>query len=102
IHKAKGLEFDTVIVPGLHRVPRQDAPKLMVWAEQTAPGPLKQELLLAPIREAGAIEDSNAIYRFVQQLGAERQREEDVRLLYVAATRAKRKLHLLATVNVKD
>ncbi len=102
IHKAKGLEFDTVIVPGLHRMSRQDAPKLMVWAEQTTPGPLRQELLLAPIREAGVIEDSNAIYRFVQQHGAERQQEEDVRLLYVAATRAKRKLHLLATVKVKE
>ena len=104
IHKAKGLEFDTVIVPGLHRPPRRDDKKLIVWTEQANPDSGEAELLLAPIRETGAEDDTeaDAIYRYVVQQEREKQRQEIVRLLYVAATRAERRLHLLGTVNVKD
>jgi ATP-dependent exoDNAse (exonuclease V) beta subunit len=59
------------------------------------------ELLLAPIGETGAADDDgDAIYRFVRTCDREKQRSEDVRLLYVAATRAVQQLHLLATVLV--
>lgn len=98
IHKAKGLEFGTVIVPGLARTPRQDAKKLMVWTEQPDPDSGERELLLAPIQETGEVE-GDAIYRYVQGLEREKQRHEDVRLMYVAATRAEKRLHLLATVD---
>ena len=33
IHKAKGLEFDTVILPGLGRRTRHDDPRLLRWLE---------------------------------------------------------------------
>ena len=103
IHKAKGLEFDTVIVPGLHRPPRRDDKKLIVWTEHPNPDTGARELLLAPIREAGAEEEveSDAIYRYVLQQEREKQQHEHVRLLYVAATRAERRLHLLGAVGVK-
>ena len=102
IHKAKGLEFDTVIVPGLHRTPRRDDRKLLVWTEQPGEAEGGSELLLAPIRETGGAVESDAIYRFVQQHDWQKQLQENIRLLYVAATRAEQQLHLLATVAVKD
>ena len=34
IHKAKGLQFDTVILPGLGYPPRRDDPKLLLWLER--------------------------------------------------------------------
>ncbi|HEV2008011.1 MAG TPA: 3'-5' exonuclease, partial [Burkholderiales bacterium] len=34
IHKAKGLEFDVVIVPGLGRTSRSDEKKLFLWLER--------------------------------------------------------------------
>ncbi|MBL0121320.1 MAG: UvrD-helicase domain-containing protein [Betaproteobacteria bacterium] len=102
IHKAKGLEFDTVIVPGLHRPPRQDDRKLLVWTEQLVEEHGGSELLLAPIRETGAGEETDAIYRYVRQCDRYKQQQEDVRLLYVAATRAEHRLHLLATVMLND
>ena len=34
IHKAKGLEFDHVIVPGLGRPPRAEEPRLFLWTER--------------------------------------------------------------------
>ena len=104
IHKAKGLEFDTVIVPGLHRPPRRDDKKLIIWTERPNQASGERELLLAPIRETGAEDDveADSIYRFVLQQEREKQRQEIVRLIYVAATRAERRLHLLGTVTVKD
>ncbi len=104
IHKAKGLEFDTVIVPALHRSPRRDDKKLIVWTEQPNPDTGERELLLAPIRETGAEEDAeaDATYRYVVQQDREKQRQEIVRLLYVAATRAERRLYLLGTFVVKS
>lgn len=102
IHKAKGLEFDTVIVPGLDRPPRHDDKKLLVWTEQADVNTGKHELLLAPIRETGADDDADAIYQYISKLDRAKQQHEDVRLLYVAATRAERCLHLLATLTIKD
>ncbi len=102
IHKAKGLEFDAVIVPGLDRPPRHDDKKLLVWTEQADVDSGGHELLLAPIRETGADDDADAIYQYITKLDRAKQQHEDVRLLYVAATRAERRLHLLATLTVKD
>jgi len=94
IHKAKGLEFDTVIVPGLGRAPRGDDSKLFLWVEQPRKGgDGGADLLLAPIQETGAEEDP--VYRWLQTLEAEKERLESGRLLYVAATRARERLHLL-------
>ena len=103
IHKAKGLEFDTVIVPGLHRPTRRDDKKLMVWTEQPNPDTGQRELLLAPVRETGAEDDveADSIYRYVVLQDRERERQEIVRLIYVAATRAERRLHLVCAVDVK-
>jgi ATP-dependent exoDNAse (exonuclease V) beta subunit len=91
IHKAKGLEFDHVIVPGLGRAPRTEDPRLFLWTERA--GPDGGELLVAPIKEAGAEDD--AVYRRLAQIDAERDGHESTRLLYVAATRARARLHLL-------
>jgi ATP-dependent exoDNAse (exonuclease V) beta subunit len=91
IHKAKGLEFDTVIVPGLGRAPRRQDKELLRWAERPrAHG--ESDLLLAPI--AGGT-DHDPIYEYLRRLDGERGHYEDGRLLYVAATRARQRLHLL-------
>jgi ATP-dependent exoDNAse (exonuclease V) beta subunit len=91
IHKAKGLEFDTVIVPGLDRRPRGGSRPLFAW--RGLPG---NRLLLAPIDETGG--EPEPLYRYVRSLDAEAEDIEAGRLFYVAATRAKLRLHLLACV----
>ena len=63
IHKAKGLEFDWVIVPGLGRSPRSNDKKLFMWMETVRSASVgggeyaSNDLLLAPIQETGAAED---------------------------------------------
>ena len=109
IHRAKGLEFDTVIVPGLGRTPRSDDRKLFLWMEQPRATPSPEvtasaadrgdaDLLLAPIQETGA--DGDPIYAWLQKLDAEKESFEDGRLLYVAATRARQRLHLLGDTRI--
>jgi ATP-dependent exoDNAse (exonuclease V) beta subunit len=89
IHKAKGLEFDTVILPGLGRRPRvADAP-LMRWQESPDIG-----LLLAPVAAADG-QSRDPIYDAIARLEKEKDDLEVTRLLYVAVTRAKKRLHLL-------
>ncbi|MBI5612995.1 MAG: UvrD-helicase domain-containing protein, partial [Gammaproteobacteria bacterium] len=98
IHKAKGLEFDTVILPGLGSPPRHDDPPLLRWMEtpHSRGAGYPADLLLAPIRETGGEHD--LLYKYLGHLEADKSRYEAGRLLYVAATRAKRALHLLGTV----
>ncbi len=99
IHRAKGLEFDTVIVPGLGRSPRHESHQLLLWAERSTAGQGSDhgnQLLLAPIAETGKKADT--IYQYIRELHEEKARFENGRLLYVAATRAKHRLHLLGQV----
>jgi ATP-dependent exoDNAse (exonuclease V) beta subunit len=99
IHKAKGLEFDTVIVPGLARGSAQDRVPLLQWLHRPAAQPQQDsELLLAPIDGSGSAADPHVgkTSRYVQAQEKRCQQHEEVRLLYVAATRARSRLHWLA------
>jgi ATP-dependent helicase/nuclease subunit A len=98
VHKAKGLEFDVVILPGLGRSPRSDDQRLLLWAEQPAAHGA-EALLLAPIHASE--DDGDPIYEWLRRHHAHRQHLEDGRLLYVAATRARRALHLFGSVRVR-
>ncbi|MFZ5467366.1 MAG: UvrD-helicase domain-containing protein [Pseudomonadota bacterium] len=98
IHKSKGLQFHTVIVPGLARVPRGSDSQLLLWLEREANhiDRTETDLLLAPIKGQG--EKDSPLYTWLRRIQDARGSYEDGRLLYVAATRAIRRLHLLAEV----
>lgn len=104
IHKAKGLEFDCVIVPGLGRTSRSNDKKLFMWMEHPRAMLVAEEqnegndLLLAPIQEAGG--ETDCIYSWLEKLDGEKEHFEDGRLLYVAATRARSRLHLLGSTGM--
>ncbi len=96
IHKAKGLEFDTVILPGLGSKRRHDGPQLLRWLERTRLSG-ESDLLLAPIEVNHDSDDR--IFAALKRLESARSHNEEVRLLYVATTRAKSRLHLLGHLN---
>lgn len=96
IHKSKGLEFDRVIIPRLQAASQQDKTQLLLWQEQPSPEGL--QLLLAPIKARG--ETNDAIYDYIRHYQQQKSFYETTRLFYVAVTRAKREIHLLA--DIKD
>jgi len=99
IHKAKGLQFDVVIAPGLGRRPNRSDSRLLRWMEvPSADG--GRDLLLAPSRSA--VVSADPIHSYIQGAESELERHEARRLLYVATTRAKRELHLLGAAKVKE
>lgn len=98
IHKAKGLGFDVVIVPGLERGGRRDDPSLITWLERTNPTNGEPEMLVAPID--GLRDETHRTYQWVRRQREQQSREELKRLLYVACTRARKSLHLIGTAEV--
>ncbi|MCX7154917.1 MAG: UvrD-helicase domain-containing protein [Rhodocyclales bacterium] len=95
IHKAKGLEFDTVILPGLHREPAGRDTPLLAW--DSFPLASGERLIAAPVNQRrGRTAGEPTAYDFLQRMEKERSRNEEARVLYVAATRAVRRLHLVA------
>jgi ATP-dependent exoDNAse (exonuclease V) beta subunit len=91
IHKAKGLEFDCVIVPGLASGTGSDDRSLFMWMETP-----ESHLLLAPINATGTKDD--LIFELIRGLDKRKSDHENGRLLYVAATRARKRLHLFGDV----
>ncbi|HTV80148.1 MAG TPA: UvrD-helicase domain-containing protein [Steroidobacteraceae bacterium] len=92
IHRAKGLEFDHVILPGLGRRRRGSERPLLQWLDLPR-GTSGSDLLMVAVPPAAASAPS-ALGRYVSQLQRQREQNEATRLLYVAATRARLQLHL--------
>ncbi len=100
IHKAKGLEFDTVILPGLERPTRNQDKLLLQFAEVPSEGhePDFARLLLAPMASYG--KEVHPTYSFIENLKKIKEEHETGRLIYVAVTRAGKRLHLLSTAKL--
>lgn len=99
IHTAKGLEFDTVILPHLERKMPSDEKSLLSWMER----PLANDqmaLLLAPIHAIG--NDKDITYEYIHRQQRIKSDYETDRLFYVAATRAKKRLHLFFSARQKE
>lgn len=92
IHKAKGLEFDTVILPGLDRRTKNPEAELLLWRERVASNG-RTELLLSAPQQPGGDKDQN--YEHLKREESLKIRLENTRVLYVACTRAAKYLHLL-------
>lgn len=99
IHKSKGLEFDTVIIPGLDRTTRNNDKQLLLWLERLNQQGERQ-LLLGTLSATG--EDKSSTYEYLEYEAKKRERYEATRLLYVGCTRAIKRLHLLACLRSKD
>jgi ATP-dependent helicase/nuclease subunit A len=91
MHKAKGLEFDHVIIPRLHKLSPSDGQQLMLWRERLNHHGERQ-LLLGPLAPVGGEKDR--LYAYIKKESALQLHYEATRLFYVGCTRAIKKLYL--------
>lgn len=95
MHKAKGLEYDHIILPGLSRTPVSDDKPLLQWYERlNAQG--DNRLFLTTLAATG--KDEAKLYELMRFEQQQKNRLEDTRLLYIAVTRAKTSALLLGTL----
>ena len=88
IHKAKGLEFDHVIVPGLEHVPARGPSPLLLWRPEGG------DVLIASRAHRG----QRTLYDWLEAEEKAQDANELKRLFYVAATRAARSLSLIGAM----
>jgi ATP-dependent helicase/nuclease subunit A len=97
IYAAKGLQFDTVILPGLNRTTGNDKTKLLHWFELAG----QDQIVMSPMRNAADKEQKKKqgdLITFISEVEKKRQSLENGRLLYVATTRAASRLYLFAGI----
>jgi ATP-dependent helicase/nuclease subunit A len=93
VHRAKGLEFDHVVVAALERMTRAPERRLLRWID--LPGEASDSnLLIAPVPRVGLREEEGDLNAYVKELIREHELNERRRLLYVATTRARHTLWL--------
>jgi len=93
IHKSKGLQFETVILMGLHYAARADTAPLLAFEQ------IEGRLLMGPIAHR-ASDVPDPISHYLAQREKQRAAFEADRLLYVATTRARQFLHLSFELDV--
>jgi ATP-dependent helicase/nuclease subunit A len=99
IHRAKGLEFDHVFVPCLDRDLNRGREPLLRWLDlPRAEG--QSDLIMAPVPAIGD-DEGGEVSAYLKRLISRRAVNEQTRLLYVAATRAKQTLQLSAAPKAK-
>jgi ATP-dependent helicase/nuclease subunit A len=95
IHRAKGLEFDTVVLPGLGRTTRGSDSNILISEDiDVSSG---RRLSFAAGRAA-----NEPLYAWLRQIKLDQESAERARLLYVATTRAKRRLYLIGGLGARD
>jgi ATP-dependent exoDNAse (exonuclease V) beta subunit len=98
IHKAKGLEFDMVVVPALDRHVPHGRDQLLVTHQFARTG--RDGLVMAARPPVGA--DRDRLFEFLRHQLRDAAALEAERLLYVACTRAKWQLRLTALIGERD
>jgi ATP-dependent exoDNAse (exonuclease V) beta subunit len=94
IHKAKGLEFDMVILPALDRYIPRNRDQLLLPYQFARTG--RDGMVMAARPAIGA--ETDRLFEFLRHQTRDAAGLEAERLLYVACTRAKWRLLLTATI----
>lgn len=93
MHRAKGLQFDHVLLFGLGRVPRPREHTVLSWFDIPDEHGRPQKVI-SPVGPRAELE-KDALHAYIGKVESAKDRHELARLLYVACTRARHSLHLL-------
>jgi len=93
MHRAKGLEFEHVLLYGLGRIPGHREQRVLSWYD--VPGEHGEERkIISPVGPRGEI-DRDPVHRYIELAETRKDLHEQARLLYVACTRARKSLHIM-------
>ncbi|MGI9249233.1 MAG: UvrD-helicase domain-containing protein, partial [Woeseiaceae bacterium] len=93
MHRAKGLEFDHVLLYGLGRLPGSGDRSVLSWFD--VPGEHGGEMkVISPVGPRAEL-STDPVHRFIEVSETAKDRHEQARLLYVACTRARKTLHMI-------
>ncbi|MDX1404037.1 MAG: UvrD-helicase domain-containing protein [Woeseiaceae bacterium] len=98
MHKAKGLQFDQVIIYGLGRRTKQSDRTVLSWLLGAGEDG-HSSMILSPVGPRSEVEN-DPLHQFIESTERDKQRLELDRLLYVACTRARNALHLIGNVSL--
>lgn len=98
MHRAKGLQFDHVLLYGLGRIPRGNERSVLSWFDVPDERGGERKII-SPVGRRADVEN-DPIHRFIELTEAQKDRHEFGRLLYVACTRARTSLHLLGHTGI--
>lgn len=98
IHRAKGLQFDHVLLYGLGRAPGSGDRRVLSWFDMPGQhGEVRK--IISPVGPRAEV-DNDPVHRYIELTEAEKGRHEQARLLYVACTRARKSLHLMGNTKI--
>jgi ATP-dependent exoDNAse (exonuclease V) beta subunit len=98
MHKAKGLQFDHVVLFALGRVTRGGSKDVLSWLD--VPGEAGQnDMVISPVGPRAELEN-DPLHQFIAATEKEKEQLELDRLLYVACTRARKSVHLIGGVGL--
>jgi ATP-dependent exoDNAse (exonuclease V) beta subunit len=98
MHRAKGLQFDHVLLFGLGRVPRSRDQSVLNWFDIPDQHGRTRKVI-SPVGPRAELE-KDRVHAYIGRVEAEKDKHELGRLLYVACTRARKSLHLLGNARL--
>ena len=98
MHKAKGLQFDHVVLPSLGRFTVAGDKSVLSWLNIPADRG-GRDMVISPVGPSFELE-GDPLHRYIESALRQSDRLEQDRVLYVACTRARKSLHLIGNVGV--
>ena len=98
MHKAKGLQFDHVVLFALGRVTRGGSKDVLSWLYVPDENG-QNDLIISPVGPRAELE-SDPLHQFIAATEKDKEQLELDRLLYVACTRARKSVHLIGSVGL--
>ncbi len=98
MHRAKGLQFDHVLLFGLGRQPGKGDRRVLSWFDFPEKHGAERKII-SPVGPRSEV-DNDPVHRYIEQSEARKDKHEQARLLYVACTRARKSLHLMGNTAV--
>lgn len=100
MHRAKGLQFDHVLLYGLGRQPGRGDRRVLSWFDLPMQHGTERKVI-SPVGRRAEIEN-DPVHRYIELTELGKDRHEQARLLYVACTRARKSLHLMGNTAVAN